>query len=216
MTNLYTNELDAFLKIQIEKLSNQMRNSTNKKVTIPPMQKLLMVALKNEWETTLLTSQWVTDEKDSDFRISLARLAGDEAKHFSLIEERLIKLGAVKSLEELNSRTPLYHYLIQQKTTFDRAVTGPYAREALAVARNEVFLELCTKNNDLETIAIYNQIQKDEAHHHQLGKTFLQKNIKTKADFELAKQKITEVLTVVDEIQEMAIMKMGLCHLPGC
>lgn len=216
MPNTFMNQLDDLLIKRIEELSNQMKGTANANAKIPPMPNLLMAALKNEWETTLLTSQWVIDEQDCDFRICLARLAGDEAKHFALIEERLINLGGIKNEEELNKRTPLYHYLMQQKTTFDRAVTGPFAREALAVARNKVFLEHCKSINDLDTIKLYDQIQKDEAHHHQLGRDYLQQTIKSATDLDLAKQKILEVLEVVDEIQEMAVMKMNICHLPGC
>ena len=63
-----------------------------------------MAALKNEWETTLLTSHWVTDEKNADFRICLARLAGDEARHFSLIENRLKELGGHKNYQTFGER----------------------------------------------------------------------------------------------------------------
>ena len=205
-----------FLQQRIAELSNQIKGQGNPDVKIPPMQNLLMAALKNEWETALLTSHWVTNETNADFRICLARLAGDEARHFSLIENRLKEIGGNKNEEELNKRTPLFHYLFKQTTTFDRAVTGPYAREALAVMRNEVFLEHCQKIKDMATIEIYETIQKDEAHHHQLGRLLLGDLIKTPQDYENAKTKITEVLNVIDEIQEMAVMKMGICRLPGC
>ncbi|PCJ51420.1 MAG: hypothetical protein COA79_26355 [Planctomycetota bacterium] len=216
MSNDFVVELDSILENRINELSEQMKGNANKDVKIPAMKNLLMAALKNEWETTLLTSHWVIDEVDCDFRISLARLAGDEAKHFALIEERLQSLDGTINNEELNKRSPLFHYLMKQKTTFDRAVTGPYAREALAVARNQVFLEHCKDLKDLKTIELYNKIQTDEAHHHQLGRNFLASTINSKLDLEKAKTKVLEVLSVVDEIQEMVIMKMGICRLPGC
>lgn len=216
MPTKYIDDLDKFLLKRIEELSVQIKGKGNPNAKIPPMPNLLMTALKNEWETTFLTSQWVIDEKDFDFRICLARLAGDEAKHFSLIENRLTALGGKKNIEELNKRTPLYHYLMQQTTTFDRAVTGPYTREALAVMRNQVFLEHCHQIKDSATIDLYETIQKDETHHHQLGRAILKELIKTDQEFNSAKIKITEVLNVVDEIQEMAVMKMGVCRLPGC
>lgn len=212
----YIESLDEHLKKRIAELSLQIKGQGNPKAKVPPMPKLLMAALKNEWETTLLTSIWVTNENNSDFRICLARLAGDEARHFSLIENRLKELGGNKNEEELNKRSPLFQFLLQQTSTFDRAVTGPYAREALAVMRNEVFLEHCQHINDQATIEIYQTIQKDEAHHHQLGKTVLSQLINNQLDLENAIKKINEVLTVVDEIQEMAVMKMGICRLPGC
>ena len=216
MSNNYINSLDKHLSQRIAELSVQIKGQGNPQAKVPPMPKLLMAALKNEWETTLLTSIWVTNENNADFRICLARLAGDEARHFTLIENRLKELGGSKNEEELNKRSQLFQFLQQQTTTFDRAVTGPYAREALAVMRNEVFLEHCQQIKDLATIEIYQTIQKDEAHHHQLGRTILSQLINSQLDFENAVKKINEVLTVVDEIQEMAVMKMGICKLPGC
>ena len=216
MTTEFIDELDNLLLKRIEELSNQIKGKSNPSVKIPPMPNLLMAALKNEWETTLLTSHWVIDEKNADFRVCLARLAGDEAKHFALIETRLNELNGQKNEEELNKRTPLFHYLMKQNSTFDRAVTGPYAREALAVARNNVFLEHCINIKDRQTIELYETIQKDESHHHQLGRKFVSELVKTKQDLELAKNKIYEILNVVDEIQEMVVMKMGICRLPGC
>jgi len=216
MTTDFLNELDQLLKDRIVELSNQIRGDQNPNVKVPPMPKLLMAALKNEWETSLLTSHWVTDEKNVDLRIDLARLAGDEAKHFSLIEERLKNLGGSKVPEELNKRTPLFHFLMEQKNSFERAVTGPFAREALAVARNEVFLEHCQQIKDIDTIKLYETIQKDEAHHHQLGRKYVGQMINNQDDFEFARSKVLAVLDVVDEIQEMAVMQLGICRLPGC
>ncbi len=216
MVTSYIEKLDHLLKTKIEDLSQQIKGDKNPQAKTPPMPQMLMSALKNEWETSLLTSHWVIDESNADLRIGLARLIGDEAKHFSLIEKRLVDLGGKKNVDELNKRSPLFQYLLQQKTTFDRVITGPYARESLAVARNKIFLEYCEKIKDQETITIYETIQADEIHHHQLGRNFLSEMVRSESDFLHAQNKISEILSVVDEIQEMIVMKMGLCRLPGC
>lgn len=212
----YIEELDDFLRKRVDQLAEQIRGTHNPNAQVPPMPMLLQAALKNEWETALLTSQWVSDEQDPDLRIELARLAGDEAKHFQMIEKRLIELGHEKKVEPLDERTPLYHFLMKQKTTFDRVVSGPYTREALAVTRNVVFLEHCKSIDDFETIALYDEIQNDEGFHHRIGKKYLAKLIQNDEDFNKAKAKVEETLQVVDDIQEMIVMNKGICRIPGC
>jgi rubrerythrin len=214
--NDYAGQLTEKLSARMDELAEQIKGSGNPDAKVPAMALLLKTALKNEWETTLLTSFWVTDEKDPFFRIALARLAGDEAKHFSLIEKRLKEMGVTFSEEELNERTPLFKYLLEQKSTFDRAVTGPFTREALAVARNNIFLEHCYELNDTETIKIYEQIQEDEKYHQELGKNQVAKLINSDSDLKKATEKMLEMLQIVDDIQEMVVMKKGICRIPGC
>ena len=212
----YIQTLDDFLRQKVDTLAEQIRGTHNPNAKVPPMPMLLQAALKNEWETSLITSHWVIDEEDTDFRIELARLAGDEAKHFQLIEKRLRELGGEKVIAPLNERTPLFHFLKKQVTTFDRVVSGPYTREALAVTRNVVFLEHCKSIDDFDTIALYDEIQNDEGFHHKIGRKYLAKLIQTDEDFEKAKAKVEETLQVVDDIQEMIVMNKGLCRIPGC
>ena len=154
----YLSKLDDLLRQRVDELSEQIRGTHNPDAKPPGMAMLLQIALKNEWETALLTSHWVTDEKDADLRIELSRLAGDEAKHFQLIEKRLNDLAAEKNTAGLDERSPLFHFLLNQTDTFDRVVSGPYTREALAVTRNVVFLEHCKSIDDFETIALYDEI----------------------------------------------------------
>lgn len=212
----YIESLDDFLRQRVDELAEQIRGTANPNAKVPPMPALLQAALKNEWETSLLTSFWVIDEEDADFRIDLARLAGDEAKHFHMIEKRLKELGGEKNVDALNERTPLFKYLMKQTSTFDRVVSGPYTREALAVTRNVVFLEHCKAVDDFETIEIYDEIQKDEGFHHRIGKKYLSQLIQSEQDFERAKAKIEETLQVIDDIQEMIVMNKGVCRIPGC
>lgn len=212
----YLTKLDSVLKSRLNELSEQIKGHHNPDAKVPSMSMLLTAALKNEWETTLLTSHWVCDEENPKLRVALSRLAGDEAKHYQLIEERLKSLNTTVKKDDLDQRTPLYNFLIQQKTSFDRTITGPFTREALAVIRNEVFLEHCESIHDTTTLELYREIQEDEAHHHQLGRKFLECFITNEDEYEHAKSKMLETLQVVDDIQEMAVMQKGICKLPGC
>ena len=63
---------------------------------------LLKMALKNEIEATELAAYWIPSTPEIDVKLSFARQAGDEAKHYRLIAERLSELG-----EDLFSFSPL-------------------------------------------------------------------------------------------------------------
>lgn len=214
LNNAYLEELDRHLNDQIKHLEHQNSKQLNRSEPIPLIQ-LLTIALKNEWETSLLTAEWISNEEDIDFALSLAQLAGDEAKHFRLIQRYIEKQGFSVSFSQMQLKSPLYHCLKQFQQSFERVVAGPYTREALAVMRNKVFLDYCKENNHNEVLDFYQIIQHDERHHHLLGKKLLAKKLNSN-NIEKAKHVTTTVLKVVDDIQEMMILKKGLNHLPGC
>src|SRR5208283_6044690 len=55
--------------------------------------KLLRVALKNEIEASEIAAIWLPMTGSVALKLALARQAGDEARHYSLIERRLHELG---------------------------------------------------------------------------------------------------------------------------
>ncbi len=54
---------------------------------------LLKVALKNEIEATEIAARWLTTTDDVEVKMAFARQAGDEAKHYRMIADRLRELG---------------------------------------------------------------------------------------------------------------------------
>src|SRR5436190_14332791 len=54
----------------------------------------LKMALKNELEASEIAAVWIPTTPETEVKLALARQAGDEAKHYRLIEEHLEKTGA--------------------------------------------------------------------------------------------------------------------------
>ena len=54
---------------------------------------LLKVALKNEIEATEIAARWLVATTDVEVKMAFARQAGDEAKHYRMIADRLGELG---------------------------------------------------------------------------------------------------------------------------
>jgi uncharacterized ferritin-like protein (DUF455 family) len=180
---------------------------------------LLKLALRNEYEAADLAAAWMTDTPELDATLARARQCGDEAKHYRWIEERLGALGV-----ELGGfdpaapgPSPLLAHLRTLRGTVERAAAGQFTREAIAVARNDVFAAFCEERGDAATAARYrDRIQPDERHHQELGRRLLLKYAVTEEAQTRARAAAADTLRIADEIQELARLKAGICRAPGC
>lgn len=183
------------------------------------VKQLLRVALKNEFEAMELAAVWCADTPEFDAKLALARQAGDEAKHYRWIEERLLALGddLAGFSPMATGESPLLQHLKRLRTTVERAAAGQFTREAIAVARNEVFAAFCDERKDAETAKLYRErIQPDEQHHHELGRRLLLKYAVSDELQAKARAAAEGTVKVAEEVQEMARMKAGVCRAPGC
>lgn len=183
------------------------------------VEKLLLVALKNELEASELAATWMPTTAELDVKLALARQAGDEAKHYRLIADRLKALGV--DADRVDPRqggySPLFNYLRDLQDTAARVAAGQFTREGIALARNQHFIEFCESVGDRETAALYrDHIQKDERHHHQLGRQLLARYAVTEERQQAARQAARRCLELAEEIQEMARLKAGISRAPGC
>src|SRR5437763_15347927 len=55
----------------------------------PEVVKRLKMALKNELEASEIAALWMQSTPEIEIKLALARQAGDEAKHYRLIEKHL-------------------------------------------------------------------------------------------------------------------------------
>jgi hypothetical protein len=179
--------------------------------------RLLVLALKNELEATECAAGWIGTTREIDVKLALARQAGDEAKHYRLIQKRLDELGVDTAAYEPGPRSPLLQYLTSLETTVERVAAGQFTREALAVVRNEEFVRFCVSRGDETTAALYRDvIQPDERHHHELGRTLLGALATTPGARELARRAAGRTLELAEELQEIARLKLGVSRAPGC
>src|SRR5215470_18839661 len=138
--------------------------------------RLLRLALKNELEASEVAAIWIATTSELDVKLALARQVGDEARHYRLIAERLRELGV--DADQIDPReggySPLFQYLCQLQSTVARVAAGQFAREGIALVRNQCFIDFCESRGDHRTAALYSEhIQQDERHHHELGQRLL-------------------------------------------
>jgi 1,2-phenylacetyl-CoA epoxidase catalytic subunit len=181
--------------------------------------RLLMLALKNEIEATECAAAWIATTPETDVKLALARQAGDEAKHYRLIQRRLADLGVATDAHDPLSagHSPLALYLLSLEGTVARVAAGQFTREALAVVRNAEFARFCRAKGDEATARLYEDtIQPDERHHHELGRALLLRLATTDEAQRAARDASAKVLAIADELQEVARLKMGISRAPGC
>jgi uncharacterized ferritin-like protein (DUF455 family) len=181
--------------------------------------RLLRVALKNELEATEVAAGWMSTTSELDVKLAFARQAGDEAKHYRLIAERLKALGV--DADKLDPRdggySSLFEYLRQLQSTVARVAAAQFTRESIALVRNQCFIEFAEARGDAETAALYREIiQPDEKHHHELGRLLLARYAVTENEQQVARQAAARTLELAEEIQEMARLKVGISRAPGC
>jgi rubrerythrin len=207
-------ELDAHNRIALDRIGQSAAHAPDSAVTVAMM---LRLALKNELEATECAAAWIGTTPEIDVKLALARQAGDEAKHYRLIERRLAELGDDAGAFDPGPPSPMLAYLASLGTTVERVAAGQFTREALAVVRNEEFLRFCVDRDDPLTASLYRDvIQPDERHHHELGRTLLQKLATTEGAQSAARSAAARTLELAEELQEIARMKRGISRAPGC
>jgi hypothetical protein len=189
--------------------------------------RLLNVALKNELEATEVAAIWLASTPELDVKLALARQVGDEAKHYRLICERLKDAAAIDDSRDLQEAgkidplaggySPLFIYLSHLDGTVPRVAAGQFTREGIALVRNQCFIEFCISQGDERTAALYRDvIQKDEMHHHELGRRLLERYALDEVQQEAARIAARKTIELAEEIQEMARIKAGISRAPGC
>jgi len=180
---------------------------------------LLKVALRNEIEATEIASRWLVATDDIEAKMAFARQAGDEAKHYRMIADRLRELGFdARGFNPVSKGYgPLFQYLDRLPSIVERVAAGQFTREAIAVVKNRQFIEFCERAGDRVTATLYRDvIEPDEYFHHQLGRSLLLRFAATDEAQELARRASARTLALAEELQHAALKTAGIHHAPGC
>src|SRR5579859_1347152 len=82
---------------------------------------LIKMALKNEMEATEIAAEWVPTTPELNAKLALARHAGDEARHYQLLEEKARAIGiSLEGFRPLDPPSAVLDYLRTLTTTPER------------------------------------------------------------------------------------------------
>jgi hypothetical protein len=214
----FVQELSQYVTRQLDSL-DMLKESD---VGTPGPQEIvrrLKIALKNEIEASELAAQWMPSTPEIDVKLSLARQAGDEAKHYRLIEKHLGTLGVDTSTFNplADGYGPMFQLLLTFKTTVERVAAAQLTRESLALKKNEQFIEFCAAAGDHKTAGFYRtEIQPDEEWHVDLGKRVLEKYATTEELQQKARNAAQAVIDLAVKIQNKQLKELKVSHAPGC
>jgi hypothetical protein len=180
----------------------------------------LKMALKNELEASELAAVWIPTTPEVDVKLALARQAGDEAKHYRLIEKHLVEemnVDLAGFSPAADGYGPMFQLLVNFRTTVERAAAAQFTRESLALKKNEQFIEFCEAIGDRSTAQLYrDQIQPDEEWHVRLGSQILTKYATTLELQMQARSAVDAVLDLAVRIQNKQLLELKVSHAPGC
>lgn len=179
---------------------------------------LIKMALKNEMEAAEIAAEWVSTTPELQAKLALAIHAGDEARHYQLIEEKASAMGiALDGFRPLDPPSPVLNYLRTLTTTPERIAAALVAREAMGGRRNAQFLAFLDHTGLRELAALYRDvINPDEERHHLSGCAVLAELAITPETQEAARRASLGLLETGDRVRSNALEKTGAPVIPGC
>lgn len=183
------------------------------------MVRRLRLALRQELEASEIAALWMPSTQALDVKLALARMCGDEAKHYELIAKRLHALGDdVSSVDPFAAgRSGFYDFLAALTDDVERVAAACFTREAIGHVRNEQFIEYCEKAGDEETARMYReQIQPDEWNHTMHGRALLEKYATTPQTQEKARAAARRTLQLAEGAVDAIVHKQKMSCAPGC
>ncbi len=183
-----------------------------------PVVALLKMALKNEIEAAVIAVEWAATTPELEAKLALVRHAGDEARHYQLLAEKLAHLGiSLEGFDPLNPPSPVLGFLRTLETTVERVAAALVAREAMGTRRNAQFLKFLDAVGQRALAELYREvINPDEERHHQAGCALLAQLAVTPEAQESARRAGWRLLEIGDQVRTAAMQKTGAPVIPGC
>jgi 1,2-phenylacetyl-CoA epoxidase catalytic subunit len=214
----FVKELESYVSTKLSSL-DLIKETEIAAAGQPEIARRLKMALKNELEASELAALWMPTTPEVEIKLALARQAGDEAKHYRLIEKRLAAMNV--DLSAFNPAAdgygPMFRLLAGFTSTVERIGAAQFTREALALKKNEQFIEFCEAAGDHDTAELYRkEIQPDEQWHVQLGRNVLERYAVTTDLRDKARNAVEAVLDLAVKIQHKQLNELKVTHAPGC
>jgi len=212
----------------VEQLKGEMETllRTLDKAPLPPADSskpqilftLLKMALKNEIEAAEIAAEWVATTPELEAKLALAQHAGDEARHYQLLAEKIGEGGvSLGDFDPLVPPSPVLTYLRSLRTTVERVAAALVAREAMGGRRNAQFLKYLEAAGQREIARLYRDVMNpDEERHHQAGCAVLARLAITPETQEAARRAALRLLEIGNQVRTATMEKTGAPVVPGC
>jgi len=179
---------------------------------------LIKMALKNEIEAAEIAAEWVSTTPELHAKLALARHAGDEARHYELIEEKARAMGiSLAGFRPLDPPSPVLNYLRTLTTTPERIAAALVAREAMGGRRNVQFMAFLERIGQRDLATLYRDVvNPDEDRHHLSGCAVLAELANAPEAQQAARRAALGLLETGDRVRTNALQTTGAPVIPGC
>ncbi|MGH9580393.1 MAG: ferritin-like domain-containing protein, partial [Terriglobales bacterium] len=207
------------LKAECEKMLSKLDQEPEVRALDPQLLAgLLKMALKNEMEAAEIAAQWVADTPELGAKLALVRHAGDEARHYQLLEQEVRTRGVdLAGFDPLHPPSPVLEYLRTLQSSAERVAAALVAREAMGGRRNAQFVKLLEAAGQADLARLYREvINPDEDRHHRAGCEVLAGLATGDEAQQRARHAALLLLEIGDRARDAALAKTGAACVPGC
>ena len=146
-------------------------------------------------------------------------MGGCEASQDGVWQSSHLHHGEVMSSQPTleTPRLILRPFVAADGPTVERLAGAHFTREALALKKNEQFMEFCERSGEKGTAELYREhIQPDEGWHVDIGHRFLTRYASSEQEQAKARRAVEAVLDLAVKVQRKQFEEMKLSHAPGC
>lgn len=194
-------------------------NGVGEAVGRSDMPVLMRMGLRSQIEAAEVASSWVASTLDLEVKLGLARLAGDEAQHYELLLARFQEVGGdARSFPRgpLEGRSKLARYFETLEAPVERVAALPFAREAIAIRSNLLFMASCEAIGDVATAALYRMhIQPDHERHFAWGRQMLERLTYSERDQSAVRRVVLTTLELATDLRGIATGRLPTEPPPG-
>jgi hypothetical protein len=174
---------------------------------------VLKLEMRGVVEAIEVAALWLPDSDELHMKLALATRAGDCARQFQLLGDRLEGIGV--SATSFDARhggySKLFAFFRSLQTTEERAAAGFLTLGGLNLTRFEALAQWCDERGDAETAALYrSRLIEDEQRHLDAGRGLLVGVAETEESQARARRATYRTVEVVSELQDAGLLRKFL------
>jgi hypothetical protein len=173
---------------------------------------VLKLEMRGVVEAIEVAALWLPDS-ELDMKLALATRAGDCARQFQLLGDRLSAIGVPPASFDprFGGYSKLFAFFRSLQTTEERAAAGFLTLGGVNLTRLEALAQWCHERGDAETAALYrSRLIEDEQRHLDAGRGLLVAVVDAEESQARARRATYRTVEVVSELQDPGLLRKFL------
>ena len=166
-------------------------------------------------EAIEVAALWLPDSEELEMKMALASRAGECARHYGLLGDRLAALGVPPGSYDARygGYSKLFAFFRSLQTTEERAAAGFLTLGGINLLRFAALAQWCEERGDAETAALYRgPLGEDEQRHVNEGRKMLVTVVASEESQARARRTTYRTIELVGELQDAALYRKFLAR----